>query len=335
MKGCIKKMKVLITGGAGFIGSHLADQLVMDEHEVILLDNLSTGNKQNISHLMNNSKVKFVEGSVLDEGLMDKLASEADQIYHLAAAVGVKYILDNPIDSIQTNVKGTEIALKLADKYQRKILIASTSEVYGKQNKILKETDDRIYGNTYTQRWSYSAAKAMDEFLSLAYHAERNLPVVVVRFFNTVGPRQTGRYGMVIPNFVTQALNNDPITIYGTGKQTRSFTHIADVVSAITRLMNTEKSAGEIYNVGNGKTIAIEDLAKLVKEKTSSKSDIVYLSYEEAYGSSYEDMQERTPDITKITRHIGYKPAYNLDRILEDVISYYKEKNREERTAAI
>jgi len=320
-------MKVLITGGAGFIGSHLADSYLKQGDEVIILDDFSTGSKENIAHFQENKAVKVVEGSVLDSRTVDPLMAECDICYHLAAAVGVYTIVEKPLNSLMTNIKGTEVVLEKADKYKKKILVASTSEVYGKSNKFpFKEHEDTIMGATEKSRWSYAYAKAMDEFMALAYHKEKDLPVIVMRFFNTVGPRQTGRYGMVIPNFVRQALKNEDITIFGDGHQSRCFTYVGDVVEAIMLLMQEKKAEGQIFNVGNNKEISIEDLAKLIIEKTGSSSKLKYIPYDEAYPLGFEDMERRIPDLSKIKSLIAFQPKVELDEILEMVIDHKKVK---------
>ena len=321
-------MRVFITGGAGFIGSHLADAYVKHGAEVTALDDLSTGREENIEHLKSSGKFKLIKGSVLDREAVDGLMKTCDICYHLAAAVGVYTIVEKPLNSLMTNLKGTEVVLELADKYKKKILIASTSEVYGKSNKFpFKEDDDTIMGATDKSRWSYAYAKAIDEFMALAYHQEKKLPVIVVRFFNTVGPRQTGRYGMVIPNFVRQALKNEDITIFGDGHQSRCFTYVGDVVEAIQKLMETPKAVGQIVNIGNNsREISIEDLAKRIIELTGSKSKLVYIPYEKAYPLGFEDMERRVPDLFKIKSLIEFQPKVELDEILQAVIADKKKK---------
>lgn len=320
-------MKVLITGGAGFIGSHLADSHLHQDDEVIILDDFSTGSRENIAHFADNKAVKVIEGTVLDAETVDPLMSECDICYHLAAAVGVYTIVEKPLNSLMTNIKGTEVVLEKADKYKKKILVASTSEVYGKSNKFpFKEDDDTIMGATDKSRWSYAYAKAMDEFMALAYYKEHDLPVIVVRFFNTVGPRQTGRYGMVIPNFVRQALKNEDITIFGDGHQSRCFTYVGDSVKGIMGLMENKEAEGQIFNVGNNKEISIEDLAKKIIEKTNSKSKLKYIPYEEAYPLGFEDMERRIPDLSKIKSLIAFQPNVELSEILEMVIEHKKQK---------
>lgn len=320
-------MKILITGGAGFIGSHLSEELIDRGHDVTVIDDLSTGMRENIAHLLDKEKFHFVYDSIMNEHLMEGLVKNCDSIFHLAAAVGVKYILDNPLKSMEINVKGTEIALTLANRYQKKILIASTSEVYGKNTSaVFPETADSVLGSTKTARWSYACAKAMDEFFGLAYAREKKLSVVIVRFFNTVGPRQTGRYGMVIPRFVSNALNNLPIPIHGDGKQTRSFTYVGDVVKGIIDLMNHPQAIGDVFNIGNPNGITIENLAKKIKEMTGSKSELVYIPYDQAYGEGFEDMRYRVPDISKIHNLTGFVPKISLDEILKRVIEFTKSK---------
>ncbi|MCF7793476.1 MAG: GDP-mannose 4,6-dehydratase [Candidatus Cloacimonetes bacterium] len=319
-------MKILITGGAGFIGSHLAEKLLKEGHEISVIDNLSTGKYSNIIHLIKNEKFNYVIDSILNRDVLEKLIKNADQIYHLAAAVGVKYIIDNPLLSLRTNIVGAENVLEFANKYKKKVLIASTSEIYGKSDKIpFKEEDDRLLGSTHISRWSYSSAKAIDEFLALAYHREKKLPVVIVRCFNTVGPRQTGQYGMVVPKFVHNALLNHPITIFGDGKQSRCFCDVCDVTDGMIKLMNTKKAEGQIFNIGNDKSISIEELAQKVKKMTNSRSKIDYVKYEDAYEEGFEDMRHRKPDLTKVQEMIGYKPKFSLDQILQRIINFFEE----------
>lgn len=319
-------MKILITGGAGFIGSHLAEKLLKSGNEISVIDNLSTGKYSNIIHLIKKPEFKYKIDSILNRDILNDLIREADQIYHMAAAVGVKYIIDNPLLSLRTNIVGTENILEFANKYKKKVLIASTSEIYGKSDKIpFKEEDDRLLGSTHISRWSYSSAKAIDEFLALAYFREKKLPVVIVRCFNTVGPRQTGQYGMVIPKFVHNALLNHPLTIFGDGKQSRCFCDVDDVTDGMIKLMNNKEAEGEIFNIGNDKEITIEDLAKKIKKMTGSKSKIEHIRYEDAYEEGFEDMYHRKPDLTKINKLIGFEPKYNLDQILQRTIAYFEE----------
>ena len=319
-------MKILITGGAGFIGSHLAEKLIKEGHTVSVIDNLSTGKYSNIIHLVKNQNFSYIIDSILNRDVLRNMVKNCDQIYHMAAAVGVKYIIDNPLLSLQTNIGGTENILEFANKYKKKVLLASTSEIYGKSNTVpFKEEDDRLLGSTHITRWSYSASKAIDEFLALAYYREKKLPVVIVRCFNTVGPRQTGQYGMVIPKFVRNALLNHPITIFGDGKQSRCFGDVADITDGMIKLMNTKKAEGQIFNIGNDKEITIEALAQKIKKMTGSHSKIEFIKYEDAYEEGFEDMRHRKPDLTKIGKYIDYKPKFNLDQILERIFTYFEQ----------
>ena len=319
--------RFLITGGAGFIGSHLAETLLAKNHEVTVIDNLSTGKFENIQHLVENPRFHFAIDTITNEIVLDRIASECDMIFHLAAAVGVKLIVENPVHTIETNVGGTEAVLKAALRYRAKVLIASTSEVYGKGNRIpFREEDDVLLGPTIHNRWAYAASKMMDEFLALAYHHEKGLPVVIFRLFNTIGPRQTGQYGMVAPRFVQQALSNSPITVYGDGTQQRSFTWVGDAVNAIIKLSEIPAAVGQVFNIGHKKEISIFELAELVKELTGSESEIQMISYEEAYAGGFEDMQRRLPDLTKISAMIGYRPSLDLPEILRAIIAYYSKK---------
>jgi UDP-glucose 4-epimerase len=319
-------MKILITGGAGFIGSHLAEELLYQGEEVYVIDNLSTGRLENIKHLAANPHFHITIETILEEKTVEELIKKCELIFHLAAAVGVRLIIEKPVDTIETNILGTEIVLKSANKFKRKVILASTSEVYGKNSKVpFREEDDSVYGPTTKSRWSYACSKAIDEFLALAYFHEKKLPVVIARLFNTIGPRQTGRYGMVVPSFIQQALLSHPVTVYGDGKQSRSFTHVTDVVSALIGLSEHPKAVGEVFNVGNGREITIERLALLIKKMTNSKSKIVYIPYDKAFEKGFEDMIRRVPDITKINHLIGYKPEVNLEESLEKIIDYYRE----------
>jgi len=321
-------MNVLITGGAGFIGSHLAEELIRRGNRVCAVDNFSTGNTENIQHLQGNGKFSLVPGSILDKNLMKRLFEESDVIYHLAAAVGVKYIMEYPLKAIQTNVHGTEMVLELASKRKQKVMLASTSEVYGKDGGVpYKENGDRLMGATTTSRWSYACTKALDEFMALAYFEERKVPVVVVRFFNTCGPRQTGQYGMVIPRFVRNALFGKPLVVYGDGTQTRCFTYVGDAVRAVTALVETEEATGGVFNVGSTQEIQIRELAQKVIELTGSSSKIEYMSYEDAYGKGFEDMKRRVPDISKIRNLIGWQTEVDLDELLQKVIAFEKVTN--------
>jgi len=318
-------MKALITGGAGFIGSHLAETLLEQGHEVYLIDDLSTGSIDNIEHLKNRKGFNYTIETILNFPVLAELVDKCDVIFHLAAAVGVMLIVESPVRTIETNIKGTEAVLMHANKKKKKVIIASTSEVYGKSNQdFFKEDGDLILGPTTKGRWSYACSKALDEFLALAYWKEKRLPVIIIRLFNIVGPRQTGRYGMVIPRFVIQALQNKPITVFGDGKQTRCFTHVKDAVDALIKLSQTEKAVGEVINLGSDREITIEELAYKVKELARSTSEIRYIPYDRAYEEGFEDMRRRVPDLTKIKRLIDYTPRYSLEDIIRDVIEYYK-----------
>ncbi|MCK4644401.1 GDP-mannose 4,6-dehydratase [bacterium] len=322
-------MKVLITGGAGFIGSNLAKYLLKKDHEILIIDDLSTGQFENIKHMEKHPKFTFVLDSILNYTVLDELVSSVDIVYHLAAAVGVEYIINNPLKSIEVNVQGTENVLKLAHKYKKKVLLASTSEVYGKNEKAsLEENDDRILGSTTINRWSYSNNKALDEFLALAYFREKKLPIVIVRLFNTTGPGQVGDYGMVVPRFIKQALLNKPITVYGDGEQTRCFTHVDDVVSALDLLMNCNSCEGEIFNVGNPEEVSMNDLAKRIVKYLKSESKIMHISYEKVMGPNFEDMRRRVPNNDKINKFIGWKPKMNLSHIIKDIVKHYEEDLR-------
>ena len=319
-------MKILVTGGAGFIGSHLSETLIKKGDELWIIDNLSTGKLENLERILKHPKLHLTVDTVMNEEVMDSLINKMDQVYHLAAAVGVRLIMDKPIETIETNVKGTGILLEIANKYKKKILLASTSEIYGNHvEHTLSEDDNRILGSVRKRRWAYASSKTIDEFLALAYHLEKKLPVVIARIFNTVGPRQVGQYGMVIPNFVQAALLGKPIRVFGDGKQSRSFNHVSDTVAALVGLMNEPKAEGDVFNVGNGEEISISDLAKKIKEMTHSPSAIEYVPYEVAYGTGFEDMKRRTPNITKIQSLIGYKPCMTLEETLKSVIDYFKQ----------
>lgn len=319
-------MKVLVTGGAGFIGSHLCDRLIERGDEVVALDNLSTGRMENIEHLKKNKRFKFVFGSVLSKETVRRWVRWADQIYHMAAAVGVKFIIDHPLDSIMVNVRGAEHVLEAANFGKKRTLVASTSEIYGKSNKIpFSEEDDRTLGSTHIHRWSYSTTKALDEFLAYAYWREKRLPVVVARLFNTCGPRQTGDYGMVLPRFVKAALLEHPITIYGDGGQTRCFTYVDDAVEAMMKLMASSKTPGQVFNVGHHQRVSIKMLARKIVAATKSRSEIIHIPYDKAYEKGFEDMRHRVPDLAKIHRTIGWKPKISLDEIIRKVIEYHEQ----------
>lgn len=320
-------MKYLITGGAGFIGSHLAEELLSRGEEVFIIDDLSTGSIENIIHLKENPKFHYTIDTISSQPVMAELIDRCDIVFHLAAAVGVKLIVESPVNTIETNIYGTEVVLQLANKKKKKVIITSTSEVYGKSEHVpFNEDDDMVLGPTKKARWSYACSKAIDEFLALAYNREKKLPVVIARLFNTVGPRQTGRYGMVIPTLVQQALSGEPLTVYGDGKQTRSFTCVQDVVGALIALAAHPDAVGEVFNIGNAGEISIEDLAALIKKMTKSSSRIVYIPYDVAYQEGFEDMKKRIPDISKVGRLIGYKPTLDVEGIVATVIEYYRKK---------
>jgi len=313
----------LITGGAGFIGSHLADAYLQRECDVYVIDDLSTGKIENIQHLKGNKRFHYTIESVHNQPVTAELVDQCDVIFHLAAAVGVKLIVESPVRTIETNVRGTEVVLSLANKKKKKVLIASTSEVYGLSSDVpFREDGNLVMGATTKGRWSYACSKAIDEFLALAYWREKKLPTIVVRLFNTVGPRQTGQYGMVIPTFVKQALAGRPLTVYGDGKQSRCFGYVGDVVGALIGLMEKEEAVGQVFNIGSNQEITILDLARRVKELTQSSSDIVFVPYDEAYEEGFEDMPRRVPDITKVGDLVGFRPKMDLDGILKSVIDY-------------
>ena len=316
-------MRILITGGAGFIGSHLTDRLVADGHQITILDNLATGRKENLSAHLGGTNVTFIEGSILDLPLLDGLIKETEYVFHLAAAVGVFNIVNHPLDSLMTNIRGTENVLESAHKYSKPVFVTSSSEVYGKNDSdSLKESDDRILGAPVTLRWSYSEAKAIDESLAYAYWVEKKLETRIVRFFNTVGPRQLGAYGMVVPRFVQFALKNEPITIYGNGEQTRCFGHVLDAVDAVVRIAFADNTIGKVINIGNDYEISINDLAKKVIEQTNSTSEIVYVPYEEAYGDGFEDMERRVPNIELIKSLVGSEPKRDLSSMITDIAEF-------------
>jgi len=318
-------MRVLITGGAGFVGSHLAEALLERGDEVFIIDNLSTGSMENVVHLKSHPRFHYTIDTVANEPVLAELIDRCDIVVHLAAAVGVKLIVEQPVHTIETNVHGTEVVLKHANKKKKLVLIASTSEVYGKSTDMpFRENADLVLGPTTKHRWAYACSKMIDEFLALAYWKERKLPVIVVRLFNTVGPRQTGQYGMVIPNFVRQALAGEPITVFGDGTQRRSFTYVGDVVDGLVRLMGEPKAVGQVFNIGNGAEISMRDLAEKIKAMTQSASPIVTIPYDQAYEAGFEDMPRRVPDIAKIRALVGYEPKVQLDEILTRVIDHIR-----------
>jgi UDP-glucose 4-epimerase len=321
------KETILVTGGAGFIGSHLCELLIHNGHQVVAIDDLSTGRLENLQHLLPMQGFQFVRETITNSQVLDRLTSEADILIHLAAVVGVQLIVEDPVHTIATNIMGTEAVLTTANRYHCKVMLASTSEVYGKGYKVpFNEEDDCVMGPTSHSRWSYATSKAIDEFLGLAYYHQFGLPVVVMRFFNTVGPRQTGRYGMVLPRFVRQALAGDPITIYGDGEQGRCFSDVADIIGAVVKLADHPGAVGQVFNIGSTEEVTIRQLAERVLEATRSSSKIVYVPYDEAYAPGFEDMRRRVPDLTKINNLIGYEPQYTLDDILRRVISYEREQ---------
>ncbi len=316
-------MRYLLTGGAGFIGSHLAEALVARGHEVTVLDNLSTGSTANLKAV--EKDVRFLQGSILDPLLVDELVQNSDVVVHLAAAVGVKLIVEKPLHSLLTNIKGSEIVLEAAHRYRRKVLLASTSEIYGKNLKgPFKEEDDRVLGSPKVSRWAYSTSKAVDEILAYAYHRERGLPTIVIRLFNTAGPRQTGTYGMVLPRFVQQALADEPLTVHGDGRQTRCFCHVADVIEAILGLLDEPRAEGDVFNVGSMEEVTILDVAERIIDHTGSSSTIEFVPYEKAYEYGYEDMRRRIPDISKIKGITGWEPRLNLDVIVSELVDEAK-----------
>jgi UDP-glucose 4-epimerase len=325
-------MRALITGGAGFIGSHLSEALLGAGHSVMVVDDLSTGRFENIKPLTANPHFKFAIETITNESVMDRLVSECDLIFHLAAAVGVELIVQSPVHTIETNIMGTEMVLRTARRYRKKVMIASTSEIYGKSENIpFREDDDSVFGPTTRSRWSYAVSKAVDEFLALAYHSELKLPVVIFRLFNTIGPRQRGRYGMVVPRFVRQALAGEPLTVYDDGRQSRCFCNVRDVVQAIVGLAQAPGAEGQVFNIGSNEEISILELARRVRAHAGSQSEIVLVPYEQAHAAGFEDMRRRVPDTAKIRALIGWKPATVLDQTLDEIISYYRvEENADE-----
>ena len=320
-------MKALITGGAGFIGSHLSERLLKDGWQVAVIDNLSTGSLKNIEGLKSNTAFEFTEGDIRDVGLMDKLAEKCDCIFHLAAAVGVRLIAEKPVHTIETNIGGTEVVLNAANKFRKKILLASSSEVYGKSEIVpFSEDDDIVLGSTIYSRWSYACSKAIDEFLGLAFSQQFGLEVIIGRFFNTIGPRQTGQYGMVVPRFVQSALRNEPLSIYGNGKQQRCFCYVCDVIDAVLSLTNSGNAAGKVYNIGSDEEVSIEQLADKIIELTGSTSKKEYVAYEKAYGRPIDDMMRRVPDLTRIKQTTGWQPKTSMEEALKIIIESCREK---------
>jgi UDP-glucose 4-epimerase len=316
----------LITGGAGFVGSHLAERMLADGHEVMVLDNLSTGSIDNISHLKSHPRFSYVVDSVMNEPQLAEMIDRCDVVFHLAAAVGVKLIVEQPVHTLETNVHGTEVVLKHANKKKKVVFIASTSEVYGKSTDVpFRETADLVLGPTSKHRWAYACSKLIDEFLALAYWKERKLPVVIVRLFNTVGPRQTGQYGMVLPTFVRQALAGQPITVFGDGTQSRSFTYVGDVVDALVRLAHEPRAIGDVFNIGSTSEVTISELAARVKKMTDSASPIEKVPYDVAYEAGFEDMPRRVPDIAKIQSLVGFAPKMGLDDIIRSVVEHVRQ----------
>ncbi len=328
-------MRYLITGGCGFVGSHLADRLIGAGHEVVALDNFSTGRYENVAHLEDHPRFQLIVGSILDDGLTAEAVRNCDAVFHLASAVGVRLIMEQPVETIETIFQGTDTVLRYASRYRKPVLLTSTSEVYGKSTDVpFREDGDRLEGPTDNHRWAYACAKALDEFLALAHWKHSRLPVVVARLFNTVGPRQTGRYGMVVPNFVERALANEPIHVHGDGSQTRCFAHVLDVVEALSELMQCRAAYGQVVNVGSQEEVTILELARRVKQLTGSASEIRFIPYKEAYGEGFEDMQRRVPCLEKIGRLIGWAPRRDLQQILTDFVDWVRSKASASRRAA-
>jgi len=322
-----RQQHALITGGAGFIGSHLADRLLNDSYRVTVIDNLSTGRWENIAHHDGDPNFHYAIEDIRNELVMDRLVSKCDVVFHMAAAVGVQLIVERPIETIETNVRGTEIVLYTAQRYRKRVALASTSEVYGKSNEIpFKESSDGVFGATTKSRWSYAVSKALDEFLALAYHEDKQLPVTIFRLFNTVGPRQVGHYGMVVPRFIQAALADEPITVYDDGEQSRCFANVYDVVDAIIRLATTLDTVGEVYNIGSTEEITILQLAERIKAAIGSHSEIVQVPYEQAYKKGYEDMRRRVPNVDKIKSAVGWQASTGLDATIRQMIEYFQEQ---------
>lgn len=328
-------MKVLITGGAGFVGSHLADKLIGEGHEITVIDDLSTGRYSNVEHLEGNKNFRLIIDTVLNADLMEELVRETDRVYHMASAVGVRLIMERPVQTIETIFRGTDVVLQFCSRYRKRVLIPSTSEVYGKGISVpFREDDDLLTGSTDKHRWAYACAKTLDEFLALAHWKETRLPVVVVRLFNTVGPRQTGQYGMVVPNFVKAAIKGEDLTVHGDGTQSRCFGHVLDVVEALTQLLETPECFGQVFNIGNPEEISIGELAERAIEMTGSASSIRYVPYEEVYGEGFEDMRRRVPSIEKVQKLIGFRPTRTLADIINDVADQFREEIKIESQSA-
>jgi len=322
-------MKILITGGAGFVGSHLADKLYNEGHEITVIDNLSTGRYANIAHLEGKERFRLIIDTILNEKLMEELIRETDRVFHMASAVGVKLIMERPVYTIENIFKGTDVVLTFCSRYRKRVLIPSTSEVYGKGTSVpFREDDDILKGSTSKHRWAYACAKELDEFLALAHWKESRLPVVVVRLFNTVGPRQTGQYGMVVPRFVKAAIQNQPLYVYGDGLQSRCFAHVTDVVEGLIKLLENPACFGQVINIGNDQEITIKELAKKVLEITGSKSEIRYIDYKDVYGDGFEDMRRRVPCLEKARKLIGYNPTKTLEDIIKDVAKEFQETRK-------
>ncbi len=328
-------MKILITGGAGFVGSHLADKLIGEGHEITVIDDLSTGRYSNVEHLEGTANFRLIIDTVLNEKLMEELIRETDRVFHMASAVGVKLIMEHPVKTIETIFRGTDVVLGFCSRYRKRVLVPSTSEVYGKGASVpFREDDDLLTGSTDKHRWAYACAKTLDEFLALAHWKETRLPVVVVRLFNTVGPRQTGQYGMVVPNFVKSAIQNEPLTVHGDGSQSRCFGHVFDVVEGLTKAMESPECFGQVINLGNHEEVTIKGLAEKAIEMTGSTSEIRYIPYTEAYGEGFEDMQRRVPSLEKAKRLIGYQPTRKLEDIINDVADQFRDELKTETANA-
>ena len=328
-------MKILITGGAGFVGSHLADKLIGEGHDITVIDDLSTGRYQNVEHLEGKPNFRLIIDTVLNEKLMEELIRETDRVFHMASAVGVRLIMEHPVKTIETIFRGTDVVLGFCSRYRKRVLIPSTSEVYGKGASIpFREEDDLLTGSTDKHRWAYACAKTLDEFLALAHWKETRLPVVVVRLFNTVGPRQTGQYGMVVPNFVKSAIRNEPLIVHGDGSQSRCFGHVLDIVEGLTKAIETPECFGQVINFGNDEEVSIKGLAEKAIQMTGSTSEIRYIPYTEAYGEGFEDMQRRVPSLDKARRLVGFEPTRTLDKIINDVAAQFQEELKTETANA-